>query len=159
PADWCHPWWSRHNGARPGGPGPARVDAAQLAGRFGRTGYGPAMRPLVPPGRRNFSVLASAAQDARVRNAASDMPAQQFGRRHRRSDNRRLDVASFRRGSMMVGAAPAMPAQAPAPRSFTRSDRNFAPRPAALGIERPQGGVDKPMTRPQWQPSAVTPQK
>lgn len=159
PADWCHPWWSRHNGPRPGGPGPARVDASLLAGKFGRADHGPAIRPLVPPGKRNFSVLASAAQDPRVRNAASNLPADKFGQRQRRSESTRLDDASFRRGSMMVGAAPAMPAQAPAPRNFTRPDRNFGPRPAAVGIERPQPGVDKPMTRPQWQPSAVTPQK
>jgi hypothetical protein len=157
PADWCHPWWSRHNGKRPGGPGPARVEAA-LSGKFGRVPNAPAMRPLVPPDRGHFSVLASAGQDARIRNAASDLPAQQFGQRQRRSGRPGLDDATFRNANLVVGAAPAMPARSETPRGLGPESRPAGPRPAATGVERAPN-IDKPMTRPAVQPSAITPQK
>lgn len=157
PADWSYPWWSRNNGPRPGGPGPARIEAS-LGAKVGRVHNAPAMRPLVPPDRRHFSVLASAANDARIRSAASDLPAQQFGQRQHRSGRPGLDDATFRNANLMVGAAPAMPARSEVPRGLGPESRPAGPRPAAMGIERTPT-IDKPMTRPPAQPSAVMPQK
>ncbi len=157
PADWCHPWWSRHNGPRPGGPGPVR--AARTVGEMvGRVPHAPAIRPLVPPGRRQFSVLAGAEQDARIRKAASDLPVGQFGQRQRSSGRAGLDDATFRKANLVVGGAPAIPLHSAPPRTLGPDNRPAGPRPATMGGARGPA-IDKPMTQPPLQPSAIMPQK
>lgn len=158
PADWCHPWWSRHNGPRPGGPRATTIEAS-LRDKFRPAGDAPAIRPLVPPGRQHFSVLAGAEQDGRIRKAASDLPAGQFGQRQRSSGRAGMDDATFRNANLVVGGVPAMPPHSAPPRTLGPDNRPVGrPRPAAMGGDRVPS-IDKPMTWPSLQPSAVLPQK
>ena len=114
PADWYYPWWGRHIGPRPVVVQNIHVtnvvNVTNInATHVGRVAGATAIRPLAPPHRGQFSSIKSATEDARVRNAVSQMPSDAFGERHVRAAAAPIDAANFRRGDLIAGGAPAVP--------------------------------------------------
>ncbi len=114
PGDWYHPWYGRWGG---------RFNTVNIHNTtiINRGGF----RPLAGQGfrGRQFSNLAMADRNDRVRGGISSMQGDRFGRAAVSPHQERISSASFQRASLMTGKMPVSPARD----SFSPSGRAANP--------------------------------